>query len=277
MRNKFVLFFVISILLHLLLISVLNLRPDVKPKNQPIKVSLIPKKKPAPRPRPKPAPKPEPQHRPSKIIENTPLKEDLKTKVDQAAPAVPKQPEKQAKKQEEKTPKKGKPGKPIQEKTIHTITQDESKVEMPKVSPDNGLTKQQQKNILNPDDIIQKYAAGGPDETGTDSVSMQYVKLKYQSYFYKFARRLYRVWVYPEEAAYRRHYGVVHISFVIARDGSISGIKVTESSGYPELDNEAVRALRNTGGVPLPDSYKLNFLRVNASFKYVLGGGFSVY
>lgn len=57
----------------------------------------------------------------------------------------------------------------------------------------------------------------------------------------------------------------------------ISGIRVVESSGYPDLDREAVTALKKTAGVPLPESYNLNFLKVDAYFKYVMNEGFYVY
>lgn len=106
---------------------------------------------------------------------------------------------------------------------------------------------------------------------------MQYVKIKYQSYFYKFSRRLYHVWTYPRESVMRGEQGIVRISFKIAKDGMISGINVIRSSGYPDLDREAVEALRKTAGVPLPDSYDLNFLKVDAYFQYILNKGFVVY
>lgn len=270
MRKSFLFFVIISVLLHILMLSVLNLKGPVQKKSEPISVSVIPKKKEPPLPAPKPEPKPEPK-KPHEIIENTPLDEDLKTDIDQMAP-VPKE-------GKQSETKKGDGGQEQKHETpIREIAPDNSDVDVPKVTEKNSTLTQEQKNsILNPKDIIKKYAEGGEDMQGQDHVSMQYVKLKYQSYFYKFARRLYNVWVYPEEAAMRGEHGTVEISFVIARDGMISSIKIVRSSGYPDLDREAVSALKKTAGVPLPESYELNFLKVDAYFKYVIGGGFVVY
>jgi len=277
MRIRLALFIIISFLVHLFIISLLDVIPPEK-KKEKISVRMIEKKKPKPEP---PEPKPEiREEAPEETFENIPLDEELETKIDQMAP-VPdeglqreeseKQAEEPIPEEQEKKPKKE------EESDIAELDEVQAPVEVPKITRKEEPDREKLEGILNPNDIIEKYAREGGEVDGEDTVSMQYVKLKYQSYFYKFARRLYQVWLYPRAAAYRGEHGTVRIKFSIARDGMISGIKVVKSSGYPDLDREAVQALKKTAGVPLPPSYELNFLRVDAYFQYVLGGGFNVY
>lgn len=276
MRNKFIFFLALSLIVHLVILSVLDIKPEEQPdkKPDPVTVTVVPKQK-EPKPEPKMPPKP------PEIIEDMPLDEELDTKIDQMAP-VPREGQ-AAREETQQSPAEPKAPEPQPERESETesILSDESPVEMPRISPEeperDAVTEKERENILNPTDIIEKYAREGIGTEGQDHVSMQYVKLRYQSYFHKFARRLYQVWVYPRDAAYRGEHGTVEISFVISRDGMISSIKVVRSSGYPDLDREAVTALRKTAGVPLPESYELDFLKVDAYFRYVLGGGYVVY
>ena len=267
----FVIFLLFSILAHLLVVNEFDLTPEVTKKSDPISVSVIPKKKKEPA-----SEQNKEQPKPNKTIENSPLDEELDTKLDQMD-AVPAGGENQEEKSVKSENKGEQPRKAEKETEIEALAEDKSDTEVPKVAPEERFSKEQIDGVLNPDDIIKKYAEEGGDVTGEDSVSLQYVKIKYQSYFYKFARRLYHVWLYPRDAAMRGEKGTVRINFVISRAGMISGIKVIKSSGYPDLDREAVLALKKTAGVPLPKSYELNFLKVDAYFEYVLGGGFNIY
>ena len=267
----FIAFLLFSILLHLVVVNEIDLTPEFKKKPDPISVSVVPKDKPQPQAESKQETK-----RPNKTIEDTPINEELETDVDQMEHVPEVGSEKEDKKA--KADKQGEQQRKAEKETqVDTLANDKSDIEVPKIAPDKEFSKEQIDGVLNPDDIIEKYAKEGGKVTGEDSVSMQYVKLKYQSYFYKFSRRLYHVWLYPRDAAMRGEHGTVRIAFVISRTGMISGINVIRSSGYPDLDREAVLALKKTAGVPLPQSYKLNFLRVDAYFQYVLGGGFNVY
>jgi len=286
----FFLFLLISILVHLLILSALDIKPEPERSSEPVNVTIIPKKKPAE----KQQETARPPAKPAQPMEDIPLDEELETKVDQTAPVMKEKadkkkkstvpdeskpaPEKSAetekkdkeKKQAEKEPETAK----AQE--LKSITGNNEQVNLPEVS-EKELTQKKIDKILDPKDVIAEYAEKGGMPEGEDHVSMQYVKLRYQSYFYKFSRRLYQVWLYPRSAAMRGEQGTVRISFVISRDGMISGINVIESSGYPDLDKEAVTALKKTAGVPLPESYELDFLKVDAYFQYILGGGFVVY
>jgi len=269
MRLIFFIFLILSLLIHLILLESFKIKKPEKRESEPVAIEIIPKKKQALPPEEKPT-------EPDKSIEDiSELDEKLETNLDEGR-ATRKDAVKKPKRQ--KDVKKGKkPVRKSKKDSLPELDEFRSDVHVPKISKREQADLDKIDGILNPDDVIKEYAEGGAELTGEDSVSMQYIKLKYQSYFHKFARRLYQVWIYPEKAALRGEQGIVQISFNISKDGLISSISVLSSSGYPDLDREAVLALKKMSGVPLPKSYNLEFLRVDAYFQYVMGGGFRVY
>lgn len=63
-------------------------------------------------------------------------------------------------------------------------------------------------------------------------------------------QRIERAKRYPALARRLGMEGTVHVEFRIARDGSVEGVKVAKSSGYPLLDEASVQAIKRA--VPLP-------------------------
>lgn len=132
------------------------------------------------------------------------------------------------------------------------------------------ISRETIEKILNPSDILSRLADKKEDgsKEGEDAVNIQAMKFKYYSYFYKFKRLLHQVWEYPLESAYRGEEGIARIQFSILKDGTITNIRLIESSGYPDLDEAAINALKTMRGIPLPSSYKLNILHVDGYFAY---------
>jgi protein TonB len=174
-------------------------------------------------------------------------------------------------------------------KKKNVITQKRSPVAIPKKNDENKTEKKQMietnkenksvaqpinkgnlEKILNPSDILSEIAKNDISNVkeGEDEVNIEAMKFKYYSYFYKFKRLLYQVWEYPSSSIYNGEEGVVRIRFSVLRDGKITNIRIVESSGYPDLDSAAVRALKTMKGLPLPNSYKLNILHVDGYFAY---------
>lgn len=131
-------------------------------------------------------------------------------------------------------------------------------------------------NLYDNKDIIDRIANAKKEQPkGEDSASYNVFEERYASYFAKFRRRIYQLWEYPTASIQRGETGVVKLSFSILKDGSIVNIKMQESSGYPNLDREVMRVIKNMGKVPLPESYELNQLNVEeAYFIYSIGGGY---
>lgn len=59
----------------------------------------------------------------------------------------------------------------------------------------------------------------------------------------------------------------VVVRFIVHRDGSTSGIEITESSNNADFDRMARRAISTSKFAPLPQEYKKEYLVVNFEFK----------
>jgi protein TonB len=69
----------------------------------------------------------------------------------------------------------------------------------------------------------------------------------------KIVARLRRALRYPPEA--RRFAGTAQVSFIVAADGSASGIRLVRSAGSPALDAAALDAVRRASPFPpIPES-----------------------
>ena len=67
---------------------------------------------------------------------------------------------------------------------------------------------------------------------------------RYSDYLRRLKQRVYRVWEYPEEAGKAGIGGEVHIVFTLNSAGSLIYMHLVRSSGFPILDEEALRALK---------------------------------
>jgi len=91
------------------------------------------------------------------------------------------------------------------------------------------------------------------------------------SFFQRFRNNIYGVWNYPHRAAERGEEGTCLLKITINRDGSVQAVRLMESSGHQDLDNEAMAAVRK--GAPygrLPSAYKEEVLNIFAFFQYNL-------
>ncbi len=91
------------------------------------------------------------------------------------------------------------------------------------------------------------------------------------SFFDRFRRNIYNVWNYPPQAITAREQGVAMLKIVINRDGSVDGVEILRSSGFPTLDREAVAAVyRGASYGALPAAYTEENLVITAYFQYRL-------
>ncbi len=102
-------------------------------------------------------------------------------------------------------------------------------------------------------------------------ISLDTTESKYISYFKHIRDKLYLVWRYPPEAAAAGIQGTVKILFIIERDGKLKDVRILETSGYPILDKEAVRAIIAASPFgPFPPDWTEKELRIRARFTYHL-------
>lgn len=105
-----------------------------------------------------------------------------------------------------------------------------------------------------------------------ETVNLNTREFKYISYFSKIKSKIELVWNYPEIAVMRGEQGTVHLKFTIVEDGRLEDVQLIKSSGYPVLDEEAIRAVRMAAPYPpLPRSWGLKKLHIIGEFNYILG------
>lgn len=176
---------------------------------------------------PTPEPEPEPQQ-----VEPEPEKQDI---VEDPT----KKPEPEKKKEPEK-----KPEKPIEKPKPKPK---EKPVEMPKNLPIGD------KNINSTATANSKATTTGqPGTNGVQGGSGTNTD-ELNAYRAAIRREIERHKRYPARAKMMRKQGVVSVSFSVSSDGSLSGERVTNSSGDESLDNaalEAVRSARPVGPKP---------------------------
>jgi len=91
------------------------------------------------------------------------------------------------------------------------------------------------------------------------------------SFFQRFRNNIYGVWNYPSTAAERGAEGTCLLKVTVNRDGSLKEVRLVETSGHRDLDDEALAAVRK--GAPygkLPGAYKEEVLNIFAFFQYNL-------
>ena len=278
MRTKwlFLIALAVSLLIHSSLLLFLHFPFEAQErenfKNKPVEVSLLPKEKPIMPQREEAIPIP----KTSKIYpEETTLEHDLPGgKVNGAAKPKKRQkpvvaPEVLPETAEENTVKQAEP---VVEEPKSNVVDDVMPLKEPKTVQEPDNIDRDLSGIFNTQDITDRIANSRQElPKGEDTASYNVFEQKYASYFGKFRERIYGIWNYPTGAAIRGESGIVRVTFSILKDGSVVNIKMTGSSGYPELDREVMRVLKNMGKIPLPSSYKLDQLNVDeANFIYVI-------
>jgi len=97
--------------------------------------------------------------------------------------------------------------------------------------------------------------------------------LQYLSYIAQIARTLELVWKYPREAGERGQQGQTVLKVTILEDGTLHAAQLVESSGYPLLDGEALRAVKRIAPYPpLPKIWHRAQWELTISFAYLLNG-----
>lgn len=193
-----------------------------------------------PAPEPEPEPEPEPQQAEPELEKQETVADPTK----QPEPEKKKEPEKKPEKPIEKP--KPKPKEKPKEKPKNEV-KTEKPVEIPKNLPIGD------KNINSTATANSKATTTGqPGTNGVQGGSGTNTD-ELNAYRAAIRREIERHKRYPARAKMMRKQGVVSVSFSVGADGSLSGERVTTSSGDESLDNaalEAVRSARPVGPKP---------------------------
>jgi protein TonB len=76
-------------------------------------------------------------------------------------------------------------------------------------------------------------------------------------------------WQYPPNSNEKNEEGTVVVKMSIDADGRLAGASIMSSSGYADLDNDALNVVQAIGSFePLPEYYDLSRLNIITYFIY---------
>ncbi len=109
---------------------------------------------------------------------------------------------------------------------------------------------------------------GGPAKRTVDLDSRE---RQFVDYLSRLKSRIQREWEYPEEALRSGISGELRMVFTLNKAGSLTFIRLVQSSGYPILDEEALRAVKISAPFdPFPPQMGDEALNIRALFYYTL-------
>ena len=126
------------------------------------------------------------------------------------------------------------------------------------------------KSYLFDEKTIEKFAhTEGPAKKG---LTFDTSEFKHRGYMRMLKERIENIWKYPEEAARQGISGDLYMKFSIHRNGKLGEIELIRTSGYRELDEAAMKAVKSAEPFwPLPDDWEKDTLDIKGHFIYIFG------
>ncbi len=122
-------------------------------------------------------------------------------------------------------------------------------------------------------EILGKVVAKNEQKTHDNSITFDAGEFRYEGYMNKLKEKIESIWVYPHDAARRGIQGDLKIRFTIRKNGKLDDVEVIRTSGYRDLDEAAVQALKDGNPFwPLPDDWGKDSLTITGHFIYSLYG-----
>lgn len=123
-------------------------------------------------------------------------------------------------------------------------------------------------------EVVEKLAKKEKEDIKPDhGITFDTNELRYYSYMQRLKDKIEGIWRYPPEAAEKGIYGDLYIRFTIKKNGRLGNIELLRTSGYRDLDEAAMKALRDAEPFwPLPDEWKKEDLIITGHFIYSLYG-----
>ncbi len=122
---------------------------------------------------------------------------------------------------------------------------------------------------------IAKYARRGPP--AQKGLSFNTPGFKHRGYLRMLKERIESIWRYPREASERGISGDLYLVITINRDGSLDNLELLRTSGFVDLDESAMNALKKAfPWASLPEDYKGDKLKITGHFIYVYGNAYAM-
>jgi protein TonB len=145
----------------------------------------------------------------------------------------------------------------------------------PDKSPIPGQKQAPMREKLFDRDILAK-SSQRKEQEGTQkgsSITFDTTEFKYYGYMQRLRDKIQSAWKYPPGAAQKGIYGDLYIEFTIKKNGRLGAVQLVRTSGYKDLDDAAIKALRDAEPYwPLPDDIPEQSLTINGHFVYSLYG-----
>ena len=130
-------------------------------------------------------------------------------------------------------------------------------------------------SLLFDESTIAKYARRGPP--AQKGLSFDTPGFKHRGYLRMLKERIESIWKYPREASERGISGDLYLVISINRDGSLDDIELLRTSGFVDLDESAMNALKKAfPWASLPEDYKGDKLKITGHFIYVYGNAYAM-
>jgi len=126
-----------------------------------------------------------------------------------------------------------------------------------------------------PDTDISKPEEPAASKTSSEetqeTISLDTDDKRYVTYAQAIKERIAGQWKYPQEARKKRLEGRLVALFSLNREGALTRMEITRSSGHEVLDREAERAVQSAAPFPpFPSTITVSRLNINVSFDYTL-------
>lgn len=119
---------------------------------------------------------------------------------------------------------------------------------------------------------------GDADDIGKQTLRLDNRDPEFLPYLASLKRRIQNEWAYPEEALSRGLSGELSLVFTLNKNGSMTNLRLVQSSGFPILDQEALRAVKQAAPFdPLPPQMGEEPWNIIGSFYYHLPNRFRRY
>ncbi len=93
----------------------------------------------------------------------------------------------------------------------------------------------------------------------------------FTAWLQRFKNEVYRNWIVPEAAMFGMARGEARFEFTVARDGALTALALTQSTGNAAGDRAARNALLGSRLAPLPDDYAPPTVTMQVGFLYETG------
>ncbi len=110
-------------------------------------------------------------------------------------------------------------------------------------------------------------------ERGSSDITFDVKEFRYHGYLTRLKEKIESIWVYPRSAAEKGIYGDLYIRFTINKKGKLRNVELIRTSGYRELDEAAIKALKDGEPYwPLPDEWGVEDFTITGHFIYTIYG-----